>query len=688
MKLLIKKLSISTISAVLAINLASCGSDRADDLTRPTTIIPDQKPLDRDNNISTNNPDIIDNDRDQDGLLNDIEDNSCTDPDNPDTDEDGLLDGLEDSSHNGQLDIGETDPCNGDTDSDGLLDGIEDANHNGKVDSGETDPLNPDTDGDWLLDGIEDANHNGIFDKGETDPLNPDTDGDGLLDGIEDLNRNGNFDKDETDPLNPDTDGDLIIDGVEDINQNGIFDDGEIDPRNHDTDGDGLGDGIEDKDFDAIFDDGETNPLNIDTDSDGLADGLEDANHNGIWEIDNKETDPRNPDTDGDDLIDGIEDNNTNGKFDNNETDPLNEDTDGDNLWDGNEVKRYGTNAVIADSDDDGLDDGFEVYSCTEKTFDTIAISEHNASNKNTRDVPDLIDALDLYNDSDEDNRTNIGEKLKGTNPCDPNDAYPWITDVCKNSFEEGIVYIPGGFDVDGDGEIEPGFWLSQYPASPIKSEEIDIKYDHFEDIMNEKFNTLGFDKADYTDGEVSNSNDSYKVKFTDEGADSSKYMSSMYAMDVPLIFQSKESCTIDGEVYASSLPSNKQYQHLRKLLDAYTDDSTTVQNSILGNDINVQRDYKVGIFYLGLTREYTKDIVKIEGFEAPGFWDVGDISIDESKKSWADTDIGYSAPGFVDPYAVIVRQNQDIDLTFSIGSGESTKDKEVIFRSASDYVK
>ena len=698
MKLLIKKLSISTISAILAINLASCGSDRADDLTRPTTPVDSQKPLDID---------IIDDDRDQDGLLNDIEDASCTDPDNPDTDGDGLFDGLEDLNHNGQVDIGETDPCNGDSDSDGLLDGLEDANHNGKVEDNETHPLNPDTDGDWLLDGIEDSNHNGKVDDGETDPLNPDTDGDLIVDGIEDFNHDGIFDKDlETNPLNPDTDGDLILDGVEDKNQNGIweFDKdntnrsfdyiNETDPRNSDTDGDSLDDGIEDKNFNGIFEVGETDPLDTDSDNDGLPDGIEDSNHNGIWEIDNNETDPRNPDTDGDDLIDGVEDNNTNGIFDINETDPLNKDTDGDKLWDGNEVKRYGTNAVIADSDDDGLDDGFEVYSCGEETFDTIAISEHNASNKNNTDEPNLIDALDLYNDSDEDNRTNIGEKLKGTDPCNPDDGYPWILDACQDTRDEGLVYVPGGFDVDGDGEIESGFWFSQYPASAIESEQLDsVRYEHFEDEMNDKFNTLGFERADYKEGEVYHSNEIYKAKYTDEGTQPDNYMSSLYAMDIPLALKNDSSCTQNDIVYVATIPTNKQYIHINQLQEAYKEDGVTVANSILGNDINVPQDYKAEIYLLGDMREYTKDIVKIEGFKAPEFWKVSDIEVDESNLGWTSLDIldlegDPKFPGFLDPNALVVRKGSLIDLTFGLGSGDATDGNQVVFRMATEYIK
>ena len=64
-------------------------------------------------------------DSDGDGLLDDLENTTCTEVNNDDTDGDGLLDGTEDANHNGLLDMGETDPCNKDTDNDGMPDGWE-----------------------------------------------------------------------------------------------------------------------------------------------------------------------------------------------------------------------------------------------------------------------------------------------------------------------------------------------------------------------------------------------------------------------------------------------------------------------------------------------------------------------------------------------------------------------------------
>ena len=124
------------------------------------------------------------NDSDGDGLIDSIENTTCTDPNNADTDNDGIIDGVEDANLNGILDPGETDPCNLDSDGDGIQAGTElgytlndiVADTDTSVFQPDfdpnttTDPLNKDTDGDDLNDGTEDLNHNGRVDQGETNP--------------------------------------------------------------------------------------------------------------------------------------------------------------------------------------------------------------------------------------------------------------------------------------------------------------------------------------------------------------------------------------------------------------------------------------------------------------------------------------------------------------------------------------
>ena len=172
-------------------------------------------------------------DCDNDGLSNDIEVTTATNPFNPDSDGDGVLDGTEVADGTNP-----TDPCslifasqnttpttaweNLDCDNDGLTNGTE-------VDLG-SDPNNPDTDGDGVPDNTE-------VQEG-TNPANPcdynlasqtmspsatwaslDCDGDGVTNGTEVTNGN-----DPTDPCDPFVEGancDLIIEVPEAFSPDG-----------------------------------------------------------------------------------------------------------------------------------------------------------------------------------------------------------------------------------------------------------------------------------------------------------------------------------------------------------------------------------------------------------------------------------------------------------------------------------
>ncbi len=191
-----------------------------------------------------------------------------------------------------------------------------------------------------------------------------------------------------------------------------------------------------------------TDPTKQDTDNDGLADGEEVYTYT---------SDPLTADTDGDGLSDGIEANLT--------TSPTNPDTDGDGLPDGWEVQ-YGlnpcsaegldgaegdpdldglnnemeyileTNPIVADTDGDGLPDGWEF------TYYLDPLSAEGVHGAN--------------GDYDQDGMTNLSEYTNQSNPTD-------IDGNGQTDMEEiPTLNSPTEDDSDGDGisdeeEIEQG---------------------------------------------------------------------------------------------------------------------------------------------------------------------------------------------------------------------------------------
>ena len=316
-------------------------------------------------------------------------DDYCSDPTCFDTDSDGLADFLWDGVHwvdgfseyyfNG-------DPMAKDTDRDGLIDKDElyistyngyastwtllddaDTDDDGLLDSEEATVFDLDTNSDGILSSAERVNNffpigappydectNVFVLAGKTDPNQPDSDVDGILDGVEvgvsekPHEDCGDFVGDVnpytvTDPLDADTDDDGLVDGVADfyvfyeIDENSYYSvhfqcDGEDLNCDGAIAGDSDNDGYMDSDEDWA---GETNPETdpskpnpgtnkvvdgFDTDGDGLSDGLEsgwnrpqlfhympymtDSAFQEDMDI-TTQTDPLDADSDDDGLLDG-----------------------------------------------------------------------------------------------------------------------------------------------------------------------------------------------------------------------------------------------------------------------------------------------------------------------------------------------------------------------------------------------
>ncbi|EYF00447.1 isopeptide-forming domain-containing fimbrial protein [Chondromyces apiculatus] len=430
-------------------------------------------------------------DSDGDGLGDDEEEALGTDPLDADSDDDGVPDGQE-PDPGGDFDgDGLMNALDPDSDNDGLYDGTEmgfgcnppgtdvSAHHcipDGDLGATTTDPLNADTDGGGVRDGAEDFNHNGVVDAGEGNPTEgnegddagiTDTDGDGLSDGEEEFLG--------TDPNDADSDDDGVIDGEEQNPADDTDGDGLINVLDVDSDNDGLFDGTElGRDCDNPATDATlghcrpdadpsttTYPLDRDTDGGGVSDGSEDVNLNGA--VDLLETDPTLGheaddalvlDSDGDGLSDGLEatlgsnpndmDSDDDGVIDGLEANPS-DDTDGDGL----------INVLDEDSDNDGLFDGTEMgFGCDNDDTDTgmmTCVADADAGATTTSPVKADTDnggVSDGIEDANHNGQVDAGE----TDPNDPgDDPIPCEVDATCGGATSGRVCDPGaGVCIDG----------------------------------------------------------------------------------------------------------------------------------------------------------------------------------------------------------------------------------------------
>jgi hypothetical protein len=297
----------------------------------------------------------------------------------------------------------------------------------------QTDPLNPDTDGDGMPDGWE-VDHN----------LDPnDATGDNGAAGDPDHDGLNNLDEylNETNPNNSDSDSDGLSDGdevhiygsspgIDDSDRDGISDYNEVivygtDPNNWDTDGDTL------SDWDEIFY-YVTNPLEMDTDGDWMWDD---------YEIDNY-LDPNDPtdgllDADGDTLPNQLEfvfmeEGYDPFTYNNPAVFPWASDPDWDGMSTQVEFDVYLTNPKQPDTDDDGMDDGWEILYGFPVLVNNLKAGPANQHPDADPDGDGLTNAIEgtlgtnpNSVDTDGDGVNDNVENDQGSNPNDPNDSTP-----------------------------------------------------------------------------------------------------------------------------------------------------------------------------------------------------------------------------------------------------------------------
>lgn len=459
-----------------------------------------------------------------------------TSPVCPDTDQDTGPGAIYLNSDGYELSLNPpSDPLDNDMDDDGLIDGLEGV---GNQYSNKTHYLLPDTDDDGLGD-LQDILLG-------CDPRNPDTDYDMVTDGEEYL-------KYGTNPILPDSDFDGLSDGEElfywhtnpmlkDSDNDGLLDGEEVltyytNPTDEDTDNDGLTDKEEvliyytnpfdpDSDDDGLLDSEEvltynTNPLNWDSDNDSItypneygemtwpmSDGMEVLVYG---------TNPMSSDTDNDGLSDSIELYLASGRIPNFEPIPLNvldNDTDNDGMSDGEELRilnisdiiypyislepilYYGSSPVMFDTDNDGLNDTFEVFTLgsnpASNDSDGDGLSDYDEYFNHNTSV--------IYNDTDYDGISDY-EELFGVNTSEYSSAFS-ITSI--------IILDP--LDPDFDDDLLPdGYELMVTKTDPTDNDTDDdgiidgLEFDSDGDDLPDGLEFFGYNTSQVPGGGVNN---------------------------------------------------------------------------------------------------------------------------------------------------------------------------------------
>ena len=629
-----------------------------------------------------------------------------------DSDRDGLSDRAEavlgtsarsdDSDGDGIKDF---DEANSDSDGDGINDALEsmleDSDHDGVVDQFDSDNSNPTNDSDE--DGVSNQHEilagTNPLDSYDTPDVTHDRDNDNLPNGI-DPNDN-----------NMDSDGDGILDGADaDVNGDGINDngidsdnDGINDSSDADVDGDGIvdngadndGDGVNDEydlddDNDGLLDSNDFNSINPDSDGDGILDGV-DADVNGDGINDNGSdsdgdgiTNRADADVDGDGVIDNGADNDGDGV-----NDEYDLDDDNDGIVD--------TQERALDSDGDGIDDSLE----------------SNIIDSDGDGVTNQLDSEDSNpnNDSDGDGQANRVELTCGDigNPLDANKRCPWAIEGSQAEAlkEAGFIYVPGGFDVDGDGTLEKGFWVSAYQARGsgrvISIEDMIATVGNYRAFIADNFKLVNSNEpiSIYRDGYLTDTTKGEEVTFNYDIATSSKRLSSLAPYQIMVSLKHYR-----GVESAVTLMSQKQYAQIALLLKADLDnvgDGTYLRNGLIEEDFNIPRDYHSKIYEFDTQhKEFLKDLMWLKDKSENSKFSLEDVQswwgvdIDRLYYNYptyganSDLDVGIGRGATKDNYAVIVRAGSILDLLQGTTGGESDSSNRtngIGFRGAINYL-
>ncbi len=219
-----------------------------------------------------------------------------------------------------------------------------------------------------------------------------------------------------------------------------------------------------------------------------------------------------------------------------------------------------------------------------------------------------------------------------------------WIYDTAdgQQMIANNFVYVPGGFDVDGDNIPEDGFWLAKYEAretnESIKASDIatvsDLIRNNFLIYNKEtkKFDQQLDENSSYLNVTLSQI-EGFKASRVNFSPDKNPVQSYSPIEAVVALAHSQ----IDGSKWHIALPSEKQWMQVVQLVinnkenwntqeiekgNLYQGNTFkmkdrryfTIANNLLGKDPHVPEDYQVQVFDLsGNLAEWTNGMIAKE---------------------------------------------------------------------------
>jgi len=396
-------------------------------------------------------------------------------------------------------------------------------------------------------------------------------------------------------------------------------------------------------------------------------------------------------------------------------------DDDNDGLSD-YEEELVGTNPLLSDSDGDGKTD--KVDGLNDSDADGIINALDSAIRDSDADgVVDEQDSdnSDPTNDSDGDGQANIKElECSEGDPLDESKMCPWATESAEGQamVSLGFTYVPGGFDVDGDGVDEHGFWVSSYQARKsgveISSTDVISYVGNYLEYIQEHFTLQNSDSPieGYIGHEMNDTLKGEELVFDKETVQSGKVRVSSFPPYLALASLDKYEIRDSNGVLVNNnlkLMTQKQYMHISKLLQADFDnggDGTTLRNGLLGKDIQVPiSDYGVHVYEFGEKyKEYIDEIVWLidkdlsvqfdVNEDVPDWWGVDRDRVlynhDGRYGANSTLDVGMGVGTSKDNYAVVVRGGAVLDLTqgtTGVDSDSLDSTNGIGFRAVSPYL-